>query len=561
MKQRKIITFLAAIFVISIYCFGYENRILVPKLHNVQIQADGKLDEPVWQKAAVFDNLVKTSTYEEVTDNATQLLMFFDTDNVYIGINCQEPTGIVSAPIKDTSRFWHSDSMEIFFAGLDSPTSDWYNQIAFAVNGIRYNEYIDEKAYTLATEVGKNHYSAELIIPLTQLGKFEKDSLRFHFYRHRPAIKESHSWQKLKYSTDLDKFGFISIFTPENEIICGPWCYNVRQDSASFGWETAGKVGQSIFYRAEGEKDFQQIPANTRGRIAERNAALHHVELKNLQSSKVYEYHLGDGKLRTFKTLSKKSENFSFIMLSDLHGKSKILETILTDRENQNADMIFLIGDMVSGMSGRGIIYNGFLNTVAKNWNKPFYYSRGNHEYRGNSPSSYFDMFAKNGKSYQEFSHKGIFFVIIDTDGDVKIGDEYFNEQREWFQNVVNSSEFRNAEYRVLLSHFPLISTRYGGGKEAWAFMESISENQREAFDLMLAGHVHQYIKVEANKDKLHSTNSRWHNIKKTEPWKFPILTCEFGGFMSIDKTQKNLIVTVFGAEKQILDKVIIKKK
>ncbi|MBR7127551.1 MAG: metallophosphoesterase [Lentisphaeria bacterium] len=561
MKQTKVITLSLAIFIISICCFGYENRILVPKLYNVQITADGKLDEPVWQKAAVFDNLVKTSTHEKVTDKDTQLLMFFDSANVYIGINCQEPTGIISAPINDNSRFWHSDSMEIFFAGLDSPTSDWYNQIAFAVNGIRYNEYIDENDYTLATHVGKNHYSAELIIPLAKFGKFEKDSLRFHFYRHRPAIKESHSWQKLSYSTDLDKFGFLSIFTPENEIIYGPWCYNVQQNCASFGWETAGKVGQSIFYRAKGEKDFHQVPANTQGRTADRNVTLHHVELKNLQNNQVYEYHLGDGKLRTFKTLSSKSENFSFLMLSDLHGKSKTLEAILTDKKNQTADMIFLIGDMVSGMSGRGIIYNGFLDTLVKNWAKPFYYSRGNHEYRGNSPSSYFDMFAKNGKSYQSFSHKGVFFVIIDTDGDVKIGDEYFNEQRQWFQNVVNSNEFKNAEYRVLLSHFPLISTRYGGGKEAWELMGSISETQRNAFDLMLAGHVHQYIKVEPHKDKLYSTNSRWNNVKKTEPWNFPILSCEFGGFMAIEKTRNELQITVIGAEKKLLDKVVVRKK
>ena len=105
MKQTKVITLSLAIFIISICCFGYENRILVPKLYNVQITADGKLDEPVWQKAAVFDNLVKTSTHEKVTDKDTQLLMFFDTTNVYISINCKEPTGIISAPINDNSRF------------------------------------------------------------------------------------------------------------------------------------------------------------------------------------------------------------------------------------------------------------------------------------------------------------------------------------------------------------------------------------------------------------------------------------------------------------------------
>ena len=47
-----------------------------------------------------------------------------------------------------------------------------------------------------------------------------------------------------------------------------------------------------------------------------------------------------------------------------------------------------------------------------------------------------------DGKSYQAFSHKGVFFVIIDTDGDVDLDAEYFPEQQKWFRNIVESKAF-----------------------------------------------------------------------------------------------------------------------
>ena len=533
------------------------SRKFVPQLFQVRIQADGKLDEKVWEKAAVFTDLQNTADGRKIQDEATELRMFFDEKNVYIGIRCHEPAGVVSGSVN--GNFWDSDSMEIFFAGLDDAASDWYKQIVFAVNGIRYSEYIREEEYTLAVHVGKNDYSAELIIPLAFFGKFKKDSLRFQFYRHRPAIKESHSWMSLKYATDVDKFGFISIYTPPEELTHKIWTHSVRCDRAAFVWETAGKCGTSLFLREKGSEKFQGI--NVDKKTGRKKCTLHHVDVEKLKSDTVYEYHAGDGNLQRFRTLSCSKEDFSFIMLADLHGRCDCLEHILVDEKNQKADMLFLVGDIVSGMTGRGIVHDCFLDVLTDKWEKPFCYSRGNHEYRGNAPSSYFDMFAGNGKSYQAFSHKGVFFVIIDTDGDVKVDTEYFGEQQEWFKNTVAGKAFEEAEYRVLLSHFPLISTDHGGGAEALRLMESISDVHRHMFDLVLSGHIHQYMKSDPVSDTLYSTHSRWNQMKKTVHWQFPVLTCEAGGFMHIEKNAGGLQVEVWGCRDNVLDRFIIPRK
>ena len=528
-----------------------ERRKFVPQLYQFTIEPDGKLNEKVWKKAAVFTDLQNTADGRKIQDDTTELFMFFDEKNVYVGIECHEPSGVVSGDVN--GPFWDSDSMEISFAGLDGEADDWYRQIVFAVNGIHYSEYIERDEYTLFVNVEKYDYSAKLIIPLSHFGKFNKDSLRFNFYRHRPAIKESHSWMSLKYSNDLDHFGFISIFTPPDEVLHRIWTHNVRYDRAIFAWETAGRCSAKLYIREQGTEKFETIYAGKH--------ALHHAVAENLKSDTTYEYHAGDGNVQRFRTLSRENDNFSFVMTADLHGNRKRFKHILLDEKSQNADMIFLIGDIVSGITGRGIVYDGFLDTLTGLWEKPFYYCRGNHEYRGNSPTSYFEMFAENGKAYQAFSHKGVFFVIIDTDGDVQSDAAYFKDQQKWLKNIVGSSDFQEAEYRILLSHLPLLPVAHGGGKEVRMLMESISEESRNRFDLMLSGHIHQYMKSDPARDTLYSTHSRWKQMRKTENWPFPMLTCEFGGYMYIEKNAESLTVSVISGRDHLLDSVEIPRK
>ena len=58
------------------------SRKFVPQLFLVRIQADGKLDEKVWEKAAVFTDLQNTADGRKIQDEATELRMFFDEKNV-----------------------------------------------------------------------------------------------------------------------------------------------------------------------------------------------------------------------------------------------------------------------------------------------------------------------------------------------------------------------------------------------------------------------------------------------------------------------------------------------
>jgi hypothetical protein len=91
--------------------------------------------------------------------------------------------------------------------------------------------------------------------------------------------------------------------------------------------------------------------------------------------------------------------------------------------------------------------------------------------------------------------------------------------------------------------------------------MESISEGSRDRFDLMLSGHIHQYMKSDPARDTLYSTHSRWNQMKKTENWPFPMLTCELGGFMHVEKNDESLTVSVISGCDHLLDSIEIPRK
>ena len=55
--------------------------------------------------------------------------------------------------------------------------------------------------------------------------------------------------------------------------------------------------------------------------------------------------------------------------------------------------------------------------------------------------------------------------------------------------------------------------------------------------------------------------NSRWNQMKKTENWPFPMLTCELGGFMHVEKNAESLTVSAISGCDHLLDSVEISRK
>ncbi len=534
-------------------CTLYAETVTVPRFQAVKLVHDGVASEEFWKDAALIKDF-QVFRKGGKSGAATEVRICADRKNIYLALLCEEPFGKISA-LQDAS-VWGTDNVEIFFAST-TEGREWVRQMVFGCNGKRYTEFIGEDQFFPVMKLEKNQWTAEVVIPWERLGAMENNRLRFNMLRNRKEASELSSWQNVWYGIDTDQYGTLVFCTPDTEVVHGPWSSEITHSAAVISFETYGKCGASVFYREFGSEKFTEVFADLAGGVRSRNERLHHVQLERLKPDTRYEYHTGDGKVRSFRTLSEKSDFFRFTMMSDIHGNSKNLEKTLSDTGIQQSDILFLAGDLVTGVIGRKVCYDGFLDVLAQYWHKPFYVTRGNHEYRGGTPEEFFNLFVPmKRRFYHAFNHKGVFFVILDTDGDVVHDLRYMEAQEKWLKRVVESDAFTNAEYRVLVSHVPLFPEKLGGRNEILKLFFSLPEARRNAFDLALSGHLHRMEKLLPGADKIVSNIPRRNGKKVDGKFKlaFPAVTTDFCGAITVDKNSRALELRIYDRDGKLYD-------
>ncbi len=533
---------------------GQYSETAVPRFQKVEVTIDGVPNEKIWEKALKITDF-KIWRTQDKADVDTTVMMCFDNENLYFGLICMEPNVITESE----NSVWTSDYVEVFFGNLGE--TQWYRQIVFSTQMKRYNEFIENDQYQLATKVSKNQWSAEMIVPLKYLGKMPNDTFRFNMMRCRRKPKV---WRRtiapIKWAHDVNRFLNMRIYTPADEVTHGPWTFGLTTDFVGVNWETAGPIAANLYIRKQGEASFRKIPADIYASAQQNNRKLHTAYVKNLTPGTAYEYHVGDGNIRTVRTLATQSGDFTFAMTSDIHCHNAELLRVLRNQEVRKAEFLLLNGDISTAFIGRQMCYDGYLDTIIANWNKPFYMIRGNHESRGGAITDYFELFAPHtGKSYFSMFHKGVFFIVLDTDADAKETDStYLDEQFDWLKKVVASPEFAAAELRVLISHVPFYRS-----KEVTNLMNSMPPAALAAVDLVLNGHCHNYSKILPGSDKIVTEDTRFkgksHKFDIKVPC--PILVNDQAGAIVVKKDQKKLSVLVLNNAGKTLDTLEVNKR
>ncbi|MBO5924247.1 MAG: metallophosphoesterase [Lentisphaeria bacterium] len=139
--------------------------------------------------------------------------------------------------------------------------------------------------------------------------------------------------------------------------------------------------------------------------------------------------------------------------------------------------------------------------------NKPFISVRGNHELRGRECGRWFGLLGPDGnKAYYSFRYGKACIVVLDSGGGVTDRQrntlsaaamkEYMRQQRHWVETLVNSPEYANADYRIVIAHFSPhacnpVSTemlKY----TAEPLFKASSDNSRR-IHLYIGAHIHKY--------------------------------------------------------------------
>jgi predicted phosphohydrolase len=135
------------------------------------------------------------------------------------------------------------------------------------------------------------------------------------------------------------------------------------------------------------------------------------------------------------------------------------------------------------------------------------YYARGNHETRGPFATSFQDYFSPLSPELYYLVRQGpVCFVVLDCgedkpDSDIEysgitVYDAYRSAEREWLKKALESKEFTDATFKVVVCHMPPRADWHGEQEILEKFVPLLNEAK---IDVMLCGHLHKHIRTEAN--------------------------------------------------------------
>jgi len=301
----------------------------------------------------------------------------------------------------------------------------------------------------------------------------------------------------------------------------------------------------------------------------------HKIRIDGLESGQKYRYRLFSKEIVQFKpyevtfggsiasgvyqfeTLDTKKAAFSFGVVTDIHGSSARLDTLLQTFSWNGIDMMFYAGDCLDWFEDEKQIFEGFLDVSVDRFAKeiPLIYVRGNHETRGNFARNLMDYFPhSSGRFYYSFDHGPVHFIILDSGEDkpdshaVYAGlvdfDRYRDEQAAWLKEDIQSESFKKALYKVVFSHMPPDEDSRGYGEQYLGKVWTPILNEAD-IDLLLCGHKHRFSRIEPIEGKN----------------KYPILILGRDMIIKADVSQERISGVITRSNGDVLDRFSILPK
>ena len=293
--------------------------------------------------------------------------------------------------------------------------------------------------------------------------------------------------------------------------------YYASSDKVKFNFETGLPTVAGIRYKKAGDKN-AVVRWDSQDAIR-RTDTIHRVEITGLLPATEYVYEVVVLDKRTakispiskgtFKTFPAKDANSRFMIIGDTQCDTVIRRTMVKKMLNlyggKDVDFFFSLGDMSENFSNfRAEYFTHFYNEfVAHKYFKPVFFIRGNHEFRGQDIRKFNQYF---GKSYYAFRHGDTFIIVLESGEDKNTiwrpghytlnidAQYYFEEQREWLRQVIETPECKTAKHRIVLSHgtpFYSLNGFFSKNIESMAGEFFYGKNPKCQIDLWISGHTH----------------------------------------------------------------------
>ena len=173
---------------------------------------------------------------------------------------------------------------------------------------------------------------------------------------------------------------------------------------------------------------------------------------------------------------------------------------------------------------------------------------RGNHETRGmlaRGFKKYFDL--PEDRFYYSVSDGPVHYVALDCGEDKPDNNRYYFgladydsyrlEQLEWLKKHIKSQEFRNAEYRVVIIHMPVIM-----GEDMGHGMQFLSDHfgpvlKDAGIDLLIAGHTHRVAYYD----------------RKQSGFGYPVMVSSYKTYIELEASDKELKALIKDSEGEVV--------
>lgn len=261
-------------------------------------------------------------------------------------------------------------------------------------------------------------------------------------------------------------------------------------------------------------------------------------------------YHREPLRLTTFTS---DPQSVSFAMVNDIHGDNEKFEHLLSLCDMDATDMILFVGDMVTAFNGEEKIFGGFMDKAVELFasEKPMFYTRGNHETRGETAYAFQEYFSPSQEHIYYMKRVGpVCFIALDSGEDkpdtdmeyygINVYDQYRDEQADWLREVVKSEEFKSAPFKIVTCHIPPVGGWHGDREVLKKFVPILNE---AGVDVMLSGHTHK----------------RYH-LKPGEVSGFPVIINSNKDLVKCTVTKDKLDLQIVNPDGKVIDTLTIKK-
>jgi UDP-2,3-diacylglucosamine pyrophosphatase LpxH len=355
----------------------------------------------------------------------------------------------------------------------------------------------------------------------------------------------------------------------------GPWLQNLTETGVTICWTTNLPAVPGIWMvRARPLQD--SLIRNSTDGLVNAGGTLHKVRISGLQAGVKYSYKLqsvelmklrpyqiyyGDtvnGKEFSFTTQNKLNKTTRFMVVNDIHTNGAKLARFLNSGDAGSQDMVFFNGDIVDNFETEDQLLGPIIDTSVRYYASkvPFVFIRGNHETRGimsRKLKDYLDF--QDNRYYFAFDQGPVHFVILDCGEDKPDNNRYYYgladydryrlQEMEWLKAHVKTAEYRNAPFRVIIIHMPVLAGEkagYGPNFLAGKFGPVIRD---AGADLMIAAHTHQHLWLDASASGLG----------------FPMLINGNANFVTAESTPEKLVLKVTSEQgAPVLSKELIRR-